>query len=169
MSTLDANGILRYDETDTRDKFSALLNMGQDATSDAVGADRARLTVLEQAVLLSGTTANIVAAGSGWSVGNASGRKIAGLAFISVLFTRTGAAITVPADGNVSNTMLGTLNPGWLRAVGINVSLMHDGFSGPMTSGYINASQELFLGAIAPAATIPTGSNVGFNAVYPLA
>ena len=44
---LDPNGIWLYGEDDSEDTFSELLNIGQDATSDAIGSDRARLSVLE--------------------------------------------------------------------------------------------------------------------------
>ena len=37
---LDTNGVWQYGEDDQRDTFSALLNIGQDATSDAIGSDR---------------------------------------------------------------------------------------------------------------------------------
>lgn len=169
MSTLDENGILQYDETDTRGTFSELLNMGQDATSDAIGADRARLSVLESAAALDAPTSGFITPASGWTISNVNGRKKNGIAFINALFTRTGPAIPVPADGNVSNTLLGTLNPGWFRASSLNISLWHDGFTGPMTTGYINASNELNLGAISPAASIGTGQTIGLNAIYPLA
>ncbi|WP_053203789.1 hypothetical protein [Jiangella muralis] len=43
----DANGIYIYDETDLASPFSDLLNLGQEATSDEIANDRARLTALE--------------------------------------------------------------------------------------------------------------------------
>lgn len=43
----DANGIYIYDETDLASPFSDLLNLGQEATSDEIANDRARLAALE--------------------------------------------------------------------------------------------------------------------------
>lgn len=45
--SLNANGIYIYDETDLAAPFSDLLNLGQEATSDEIANDRARLTALE--------------------------------------------------------------------------------------------------------------------------
>ncbi|KZE91175.1 hypothetical protein [Microbacterium sp. TNHR37B] len=168
---LDTNGVWMFGEDDQRDTFSDLLNIGQDSVSDAIGADRARLTTLETLTTLGAGATGFIASAPGWNLSNIQGRKRGGLAFIGFLATRTGAAITVPSgDGNIVNQLMGGLGAGWQRASGINVSLVHDGFTGAIMSGYINASNELWLGTVAPGtSTFPTGAQVGFNAVYPLA
>ena len=165
---LDPNGVWLYGEDDQRDTFSALLNIGQDATSDAIGSDRARLAALEAAGSTSATGTPLTVA-TGWALGTNVGRKRNGIAFLSLLFTRTGAAITVAGDGNFANVLLATVNVGWQKAAGVNASLIHDGFTGPLVSGFLNAANEAQLGAIAPGAVINTTTTIGFNAVSLLA
>lgn len=113
-------------------------------------------------------TSGIITAASGWDASQ-QGRKQDGTAYISVLFTRTGGAITVNPNGDINNTLMATLTTAWQRVGGININLSHDGFTGPIASGYINASQQLWLGATTPGATIVNGTTIGFNATYPLA
>lgn len=167
---LDSNGVWQYGEDDARDTFSELLNIGQDSISDAIAADRARLDALEAAGTLSTLSTGIATASSGWSIQSQTGRKKNGIAFIYIRFERTGSAITVPSDGNVGPSVMGTLNSGWQRASGLLVhALKHSGEVGPLVSGYINSSNELTLGAVAPGATLGTGVVLGFGAEYPLA
>lgn len=111
-------------------------------------------------------TSGIITAASGWDIASQQGRKQDGTAYISVLFTRTGGTITVGTNGDITNTQLATLTTAWQRASGANINLSHDGFTGPIASGYINASQQLFIGATVPGATIANGTSVGFNATY---
>lgn len=168
MSTLDENGILQYDESDTRGTFSALLNMGQEATSDAIGADRGRLSVLEAGSVLSGVSAaGVVTAASGWKLGNnINARKKNGLAFVRIDFERTGGNISVPASGDIGDELLGTFLAGWQPAPG-----MHYAFTSHtrVAAGYLHNSSGIVLTAIAPANTLNTGTQIGVLAVYPLA
>lgn len=117
--SLDPNGVWLYGEDDARDTFSELLNIGQDSVSDAVAADRARLTAIETAAVTGAVTSGVMTAATGWSITSAVGRRKSGLAFIEVLFIRTGADIAVPSVGNVGDTLMGTFNAGWVPAGGM--------------------------------------------------
>ena len=166
MSTLDENGILVYDETDTRDTFSELLNMGQSATSDAIGADRARLAVLETAGQLGAVGVPGVAA-DGWALdGTQRGRRIGGLAFIAIGVKRTGGTITVPPSGDVPNVPLFTLSAGWAAAAGMPYP-GSAGAYGRLNGSYVDAA-TVNLVSVAPGTNIVNGDTIYVYAVYPL-
>lgn len=164
---LDANGVWQYGESDTRDTFSALLNIGQDATSDAIGSDRARIAALEAAGATGPSTSNIATAGAGWTLTTARGRKKNGIAFVEFVFTRSGAAITVPVDGNIANETIGTLIVGWQQAGPINFALS-TGTAGPVSAGVIS-NNTIILCAVAPGAPIAVGATLTLAGVYILA
>jgi hypothetical protein len=62
----DANGVWQYGETDAIALFSDTLNKGMDSVSDAITADRTRLTALETATEDSGWITLTLTAG-GWT------------------------------------------------------------------------------------------------------
>jgi len=100
------------------------------------------------------TTADFITAGSGWSIVEAEAISYLGTAHVSVEFTRTGAAVTVPANGDVSSQTVGTLKAGW-EAVGRNFP-MSTALVGPVVAGRVWGS-SFQLTAVAPGVTIPTG------------
>lgn len=160
---LDANGIWQYGPDDQRVPFDNTLNLGQAATSTAIGTLKSRATDLENAGLLSAVGTPFVAA-AGWSIASNAGRKKNGLAFVRITANRTGAAITVPGDGNIADTVIATFAAGWAPV---------DGMPFPATSEFVAdiariVTTGLSIVAVAPGLTIPTGRLVSFAAVYPL-
>jgi hypothetical protein len=161
---LDANGVWLYGEDDARDTFSALLNIGQDSVSDAIGSDRGRLDALEALTSTGASTTGIATAATGWSATAVLGRKRSGIIVAQFNMTRTGAAITVPAGGDIADSIMATLNAGWQRAGG-PVPGLHSAI-GPVCSGYISAANELILTNAAPGTTIATGTLIALTATY---
>lgn len=167
MSTLDENGILVYDETDTRGTFSELLNMGGSATSDAIGADRARLDVLESAAVL-GAVGNPGGPATGWELdGTPRGRRLGRLAFIAIGVKRTGGTITVPTSGDVPNVPLFTLSAGWAAAAGMPYPGSAGAF-GRLNGSYVDGA-TVHLVSVAPGTNIVNGDTITVYALYPLA
>lgn len=164
---LDSNGVWLYGEDDQRDTFSALLNIGQDATSDAIGADRGRLAALENTGATGPGTAPVATASSGWALTQAIGRKKNGIAWVSIRVTRMDSIITVPADGNIGNMTIATLVAGWQAVAGMGfiAAASHDG---RIVSGIIDTA-NVNITAVAPGANIAVGEALGLNACYPLA
>ncbi|GAA3948954.1 hypothetical protein [Microbacterium soli] len=167
MSTLDENGILVYDESDERDDFSALLNMGMGSVSDAVGADRARLAVLEDSNELGDISGTALTAASGWSIISQSARKKNGVAWARVRVQRTGAAISGGASGNIPNALCATFSTGWAPAPGMWYPAAAAD-TGPLVTGYV-AEAGIYIGAISPGTTIATGDELSLITTYPLA
>ena len=167
MSTLDENGILRYDETDVRGTFSDLLNMGQDATSDAVGADRARLTVLEGDRSLSAVSGASARAASGWEIVATEARKKAGVVWARLRVKRTGAAVSVPSDGNIVNQLVATFKAGWVPSAGMRYPAAAAD-TGTVISGYVEAA-GVYISAVPAGSSIPTNWEGTLSTCYPLA
>ncbi len=164
----DANGIWQYAPDDPRTPFDDTLNLGQSSTSIAVGQLKSRVTAVEGKQAPTGAASAAVAA-TGWSLSTNIGVKIGKTAFVNFTFTRTGSAITVPSDGNVSNTLMASLAAGFaiLNAMGgCGLSSTH---TGPLASAYINTAGDIYLAAVAPGSTIPTGAAFSFFGTYPLA
>lgn len=161
--SLDSNGVWLYGEDDQRDTFSELLNIGMDSVSDAIGLLRGRATALETAGATSTVTAaGILTAATGWSVTTQQGRKKNGQAFLRYTVSRTGAAVSVPSDGDIANQLLATFAAGWVPASGI---LYPAASNALVAAGYVD-STGVYLAAVAPGITIPTGQTFGFVATY---
>lgn len=164
MSTLDSNGILLYDEGDERDTFSDLLNMGQEATSDALGSALARVDVLEDKAPFGATGTPFVAV-AGWQIDNNVGIKTGnGLAIARVNVTRTGSTITVGATGFVGVDIAG-FQAGWVPRSG---SLYPASSYGPVCTAYAGPA-GVNLRYLPGAGSITAGYVAQFAVVYPLA
>lgn len=159
---LDANGIYQYAPDDPAALFDETLNLGQEATSVAVGALRSRAKALEDAQILSGIGTPLVVA-SGWTLSTNLGRKRAGLAFIEWSVTRAGSAITVGSDGDFTNSTVATFAAGWAPAAGMN----YPGTPNSRVASWLITNADIRLAAVAPGITIPTGAGFSGVAVYP--
>jgi hypothetical protein len=90
-----------------------------------------------------------------------------GLARIFVEVTRTTSALTVPADGNVTNIAIGSVPPGW--EAGGTVGLP-SGPTGRMVGGYTLASSRVInLSQVGGTGDLAVGQTIGVAGVYPLA
>lgn len=162
---LDANGVWQYGPDDPRVPFDDTLNLGQESVSTAIGSLKSRAAALEAANVLGAVGSPCVAA-SGWTVDTNRGRKKNGVAFIDIIFTRTGAAITVPASGDITNAAVATFAAGWVPAIGMNYPAA-GGLTGELVQGAI-ASTGLFISAVGAGRTIPTGWQSSLLGSYPL-
>lgn len=163
---LDPNGIWLYGEDDERDLFSDLLNIGQDSVSDAIGADRARLAVLEADKVWSGVLSGPCVAATGWTLATNLGAKKNGFAFLQISATRTGAAITVTGNGDVANTDVATWAAGWAPRAGL---IFPGAAYDNRTAALRVTSFGIQLSAVGGSGSVATGDAIPFTAFYPLA
>lgn len=164
--SLDSVGVWLYGEDDERDTFSELLNIGQEATSDAIAADRARLTAIEGAALVSSVFAAGLVASSGWSIITQEVRSKAGVVFFRARFSRSGGAITVPSDGNIANQLVATFAAGWVPASGMRYAAT-SAETGPLATGWAD-NTGLYLAAVQGGSSILTSSEFSLLGTYPL-
>lgn len=116
-----------------------------------------------------GAISPLVVAQTGWSLASGYMRQGPnGTAYVDCTFTLTGAAITVPADGNVANTLIAVLDAAWRPPDNITV---RSNATGPLNAGHIQASTgNMYLDAIAPGASLATNATVQLaSGYYPLA
>lgn len=104
-------------------------------------------------------------AATGWSVQTFQCRRVGRMAMLVVIFTRTGAAITVPADGNITNATVLTITSSPLWPVGISAALS-TGSTGPMVAGHANTSGDIQIDAVAPGVTIGTGQQLSLAGTW---
>ncbi|WP_144797694.1 hypothetical protein [Microbacterium paludicola] len=164
MSTLDENGILQYEESDARDTFSELLNMGQGATSDAISADRGRLAALETLTTPGGLEAPCDAA-AGFSLQVNTAIRLGKLMFYRISWTRTGSAITVQPDGNIPDTAIATFKAGFVPVAG----MLFPASSVAPVASYFASNTGVWVSAVAPGSTFPTNTTGQFAGLAILA
>ena len=121
--------------------------------------------IVDSIQTITGTSA--IVAASGWSVDTQSITIKNGIAVAFMNFTRTGAAITVPASGNIANTTFATIpnasyRPGYS---GIPISLIS---GGPLLGGEVTTGGDFRINAIAPGNTIATGTAFNCGAMWPI-
>jgi hypothetical protein len=169
MGAPDPQGIHIYDETDARDTFSALLNIGQESTSDQFVADRGRLAALEANNELSAvSTAGIFTSASGWAIIAQQGRKQNGLAFVRIIVERTGGTITVNSTGDITNQTLADFAAGWQPVDGMDY-LMASASVGRVISAVVRPGTGVLLAGVTPGANIVNTDQISLTGIYPLA
>jgi len=115
------------------------------------------------------STAGWTSPASGWafvgggvtwyrSVGN-------GLMHMYVEMTRTGAALTVPANGDIGNVLLATAPATILPMDSVP---LHSGSGGRVATGFLGADGGLVLGAVAPGSNIAMGETISLGGAYRL-
>jgi hypothetical protein len=115
------------------------------------------------------TATGPIQASSGWTLNNVFVRLgPMGTAYVSLLVTRSGTAITVPADGNIANTQVAQIAAAWSP---IDSIPMLSTSTGPLAVGTLTSAGAINLYAIAPGATLATGTQLGLTtgSFYPLA
>jgi hypothetical protein len=160
---LDGNGIYIYQPDDPRVPFDDTLNLAQSATSIAVGTLKSRATALEAGNVLSAVGTPCVVA-TGWTLNTNRGRRRGGFAWIDVVFTRSGAAITVPVNGDIGNSIIATWAATWAPASGMDFPAL-----GATTFGSAQNGNGLILTAVTPGTVIATGWVGSLAAAFPLA
>lgn len=161
----DENGIWQYGADDPRAPFQNTLNKLASSVSVAVGLLKSRLSSLENLAAITVAGSPFVVA-SGWSITAQTGRKRSGIASVSLTIQRTGAAITVPADGNIVNQKIATLAAGWAAGQG-PAYVLSTSHTGLMVAGYIDGGTgEVFLSAASAGVGMPTGFTVAMTGMY---
>jgi hypothetical protein len=90
-----------------------------------------------------------------------------GIAYVDFSFTLTGAAITIPADGNITNQSVGTLIAGWEATSGQFYGLASSS-TGYVATGFVSLG-NISIAAVAGGATLPTGTVISLSGSYILA
>lgn len=99
--------------------------------------------------------ADVFTAAAGWSLQNADMDVMGPLGFLYVTATRTGAAVTVPPDGNITtNLVVASFDN--TRFSYLTYGPLGTWSSGRLAAWYLSGS-SLTLGAVAPGASIATG------------
>lgn len=99
---------------------------------------------------------------AGWDVTAADASIRGGTLQVAIAFSRTGAAITVPSTGNITNSQICTIKPEYrpyFNAAASSTSV------GRAASGYCTPAGGFYLTAVAPGANISTGEafSMGFT------
>jgi hypothetical protein len=118
--------------------------------------------------LYTALTGTPVAAATGFSLQNIYLRSgPGGTAYLDVVVTRTGTAITVPADGGIANTTIATLDAAWCPGLNIPAAATA---TGVLAQGYLSNAGNLVLANVAPGASLATNAQVQLATMfYPLA
>jgi hypothetical protein len=108
-------------------------------------------------------TSGVITAATGWSVNSQLYRQRNGIAMLSCQFERTGAAISVPANGNIGNSTMGTLASGRRPII---EAFAGTGVGGPVAMAYISTAGSIVLTSVSSGVTIPTGFILDLNSIY---
>lgn len=108
------------------------------------------------------TTAGAVAA-SGWSIGAFKARKTNGVCSFSVEVIRTGARIGASSAGNVEDTLMCALPPGWRPDMNTSV-ICGNGFG--FGEARVETDGQIYLRAWATDGEISTGDTVRVSGCY---
>lgn len=105
-----------------------------------------------------------ITAATGWSVSEIRLRRVREWAYVSAKFTRTGADITVPAGGDLTNVSVGVMPSGY----GPNAYTQN--LAGPLSAGRVvsfsvDTNRTISLNAVSDGANIVTGDTLTFGGV----
>lgn len=128
---------------------------------------RARSRVMDTPYVTSG----IGTIESGWTLNYQRGQIRGGVAFVGIEFVRTGGTITVPADGNITNTLVFQLNAAWRQpTAGANLSPgLSSTATGRMCAATITAAGIISLSATTPGSNIVDGNALSLYGSWPVA
>lgn len=106
-----------------------------------------------------------VTAATGWTATSAYVKQGPyGTAYFDLTFTRSGAAITVPTDGNITNQLVATLNSRWNPSQGL--TLVNGSTSAPLVTAILGSDGTITLAAVAPGTVLGTNFVFGVTANY---
>lgn len=148
---LDSHGVYKYTEADNGTSVSELLNKAQDALSDAN-------TPVKVAI------GSAVTAGAGWAVTGGELARMGHHRMLAVSVRRSGAAITVPAHGNIANEVIASLTATADRPV-ITAPLT-SGLTGRTATGSIRVGGSIEIGAVSPGGNINTDDTFDFVSTW---
>jgi hypothetical protein len=130
-----------------------------------VAAAQADIDALQTATEDTGWIASStgITATTGWSLSMAKYRRIGKVVSIYVQFKRTGAAVTVNADGNIANIQVGTLPAGITPS---SYQSIHSGSTGRVCTGNVSNDAGIYLAAIVPGSNIDTNDEISLGGTY---
>lgn len=160
-------GVWVYEEGDKENLFSTLLNRLGNSIATQLSLAFQALNRIDALTSIS-NNAQPLTARSGWSMGTQHARKRSGVVMIDFYVTRTGAPITVPANGNISNQAIAEIDAGWIPPGGIIGTLQGIGTSS-LAAAQIEDNSVIILTAMAPGSTIATGDQVALGGTYVIA
>ncbi|WP_405373438.1 MULTISPECIES: hypothetical protein [unclassified Microbacterium] len=116
--------------------------------------------------LLSGVFDNVLQSAANWNISAQSGRKKSGVAFVSFYLIYRGATVTVPANGDIGNQVVGTFVSGWAPASGMNYPLVSAN-GGAVAVGRAH-SGGVEICAVAPGTVMQNGTTFSLLGSYPI-
>jgi hypothetical protein len=117
--------------------------------------------------LLDHTSGMITEIAAGWALTTLALRRIGvDQCSVDTLWTKTGTALTVPADGNIGDVTLGRLNDAYVPAVSLPLSHLS---TGRLVGGWMSTGGGIVLASTTPGSNIAASDTVRLAAVYPLA
>lgn len=142
--------------------------LGDDPVRNGDNMIRALAERLELLMAPAWITAGFVP-GAGWTLSTARGKLLPGsLAMLDVVATRTGAAFTSPANGNLTNQLVVTLPAAFRIGSGQVTPFFWTSNTGGGGGGQIFSSGNASLADNHPTNTVSTGDVIYFQTVYPL-
>lgn len=157
---VDANGQLRAEPRDTH---------GEVSWDEITGKPSAFPTTWDKvsgkpsAWPRTGAGSGIMSAASGWSVEWQNGQRLGQVATVVVRVTRTGGTITVPSNGNLSNTLIGTLTSVWQP---FYQGPMSSTSTGLMVVGYSQSDGGVYLAATLANRDIVRGQSITLGGTW---
>jgi len=104
---------------------------------------------------------------TGWSITTQSGYARSGIAFGYFNVSRTGAAITVPASGDITNSDIVQLSSTWMPVPAGIYGLGH-ALSGGVAAAAIDSVGVVTLAAVSSGMTIATGASLSVAGSWPI-
>jgi hypothetical protein len=145
-------------QRDAMTKFDGLTVYRMDNHNVEVWNASTSIWMGEQASGTSGITA-----ATGWSVASQTWSRKNGMAHFYAVFNRTGANITAPANGNLSNVQVGTLPVGLRPVSKIAAS---SGETGVLSTWVVNTTGTIHIAATTPSQVINTSEQVSVGGSF---
>lgn len=106
-------------------------------------------------------------AATGWSLSTIRWKAAASWVYVSTIFTRTGGTITVPADGNIGDVVVGTMDTVLTDYLPLTTTGLYSGPGGRLASGLVISSGETRLTAVVPGTSIINGEAFSLGGSWP--
>lgn len=107
-------------------------------------------------------TSGILTISTGWTLNWQQARMFGPLVAATFSVTYTGATVTVPTNGDITNQAIGTLAAAYRPFYYFTLQ----NFAGPMAQFYVNSGGALTLSAVAPGSTLTNGTNYQCGGVW---
>lgn len=137
-------------------------NSNSDTLDAAIKAIADRVTALEAVPTI---YADKITASAGWTVNSQQLLKLGRIIIVHFQFTRTGAAINAPADGNLVNTEMGTVPAGY-RPGGTARAGWATTTTGRGSGGYLSETGSLVIAWTMPSQDVATNDVITGSCTY---